>query len=52
MTTRVASVSRAALPLLAAGPLVSPAAAQQVADSSFAVPLSASALAEAFGAHS
>ncbi|MFA6166249.1 MAG: DUF4350 domain-containing protein [Gemmatimonadaceae bacterium] len=39
MTTRASACSRAALPLLAAGLLVSPAAAQQVADSSFAVPL-------------
>ncbi len=36
-------ISRAALSLLAAGLFVSPAAAQQVADSSFAVPLAAPA---------
>lgn len=43
MTARVAAVSRAALPLLAAGLFVSPVAAQQVADSSFSVPLAAPA---------
>lgn len=39
MTTGASARSRAALPLLAAGLLVSPVAAQQVADSSFAAPL-------------
>ncbi len=49
MTARVSAVSRAALPLLAAGLFVSPAAAQQVADSSFAVPLAVPAYARDTG---